>query len=164
MSMFNYFPYIQYNNTKATHLLLSERVINRFTNDLSKFYYYTVKEGERADVIAYDQYNDASLDWVIYLVNGVVDPIKDWVMDDKQFRNYLEGKYNCAVERLTTTLVESSIDHYYYKGIATDSQEEINSYNYTMSPYTYNELGMPAGWVAKTIYDVEYENLSLIHI
>lgn len=155
--MFNYFPYIYYNNEKATHILLKEQVVQKYTQDYTKFFQYTVKEGERADIIAYNQYGDSTLDWIIYLINNVIDPYKDWVLDSEQFAAYLESKYNTTADRLSSTLIDSSIAYYYYAGISTDSPETIASYNYTMTPFTYESLGSPAGWVAKSIYDYEFE-------
>ncbi|CAB5221331.1 baseplate wedge subunit [uncultured Caudovirales phage] len=157
MSMFNYFPYIYYNNVKSTHLLIKEQIIKQYLKDYSKFFAYTIRENERADAIAYNQYGDSSLDWTIFIINDITDPYKDWPLDEKQFRNYLEAKYNVAVEKLMTTLIDSSIHHYYYKGIASDTDQDIASYNYTMTPFTYEQLGQPAGWVAKSIYEVESE-------
>ena len=157
MSLVNYYPYITYNNSKAVNLLVEAEVIKSYLQDYNKFYTHVVKNGERPDTLAYDIYNDSSLDWIILLVNGIVDPYKDWVMDEKQFISYLQKKYNTAVEKLTTTTITSSIVYYYYKGLVSDSAETIAAFNYTMTPVTYSKLGNPAGWVAKSVWDYENE-------
>jgi hypothetical protein len=157
MSSFNYFPKTNYNNIKSVNLLAKVDLIEKYDNEYNKFYDYIVKEGERPDIIAYKEYGDASLDWVIYIVNKIVDPYTGWVMDRKDFINYLEDKYNTQAEKLTSVLIPSSIAYYYYQGINSDEPEEIASYNYTMKPETYERLGNPTGWVAKSIYDYEME-------
>ncbi len=162
MSLFNYYPYINYNNIKGTHLLRKVEVINNYLSDYSRFYTYVVKEGERPDIIAHKEYGDSTLDWIVYLVNNVQDPYYDWVMDEKQFRVYLEQKYNTAVERLDSTLLTSSIKHYYYAGLNSDTAEDIASYNYVMSVETYDyklsqNVNSVAGWQPKTIFDYENE-------
>jgi hypothetical protein len=160
--MFNYFPYIDYNNQVGTHILRKVAIIDTYLKDYNRFYNYVVKEGERPDIIAYNEYGDPKLDWVVLVVNKIIDPYKDWVMDDNQFKVYLEQKYNTAAERLASSVIQSSIKHYYYKGLNSDSKEEINSYNYTMTPETYDyklaqDVNSVAGWVPKTIYDYEHE-------
>lgn len=160
MSIFNYYPYINYNSNKATHLLLKVEVIKEYIKDFRKFFTYTIKEGERPDIIAYKQYNDSSLDWIIYLVNNIQDPYFDWIMDDKQFNLYLEKKYNTTVGKLQSTIIPSSIAYYYYAGLPSDDEDTIKSYNYTMSKETYDfklltNANSVAGWVPITIYDYE---------
>jgi len=157
MSIFNYYPQISYNNITATNLLVDATILSKYLTDINKFYNYTIKEGERADMIAYDQYNDATLDWIIYLCNNIVDPYKDWILNDTDFIKYVESKYNKAAYKLTDTNDVTNIQYYYYKGLPSDSIETINSYNYTISYFTFTQLGSPGGWVPKSIWDYEVE-------
>ena len=157
MSLANYYPFVTYNNLKAINLLVEAEVVKIYLEDYRLFYTYIIKNGERPDTLAYDAYGDSTLDWVIFLTNGIIDPYKDWILDEKQLISYLEKKYNTAVEKLTTTTIASSIAYYYYKGIASDTPETIASYNYNMTPATYSKLGSPAGWVAKSVWDYENE-------
>lgn len=157
MSLFNYIPKIDYNNITSINLLLEIEVIRKYLDDYTKFFTYTVKDGERPDYIAYQQYNDSRLDWVIYLINGISDPYKDWVMDYFHFKTFLESKYNMSADKLTSVNNPDTIAYYYYKGLDSDDSATINSYNYTMMPITYTKLGSPPGWVAKSIYDYENE-------
>lgn len=157
MSIFNYYPIITYNSSSAINLLSEAEVIQQFLTDLNRFFTYEVKDGERPDIISQRFYGDPTLDWVIFLINGISDPYKDWPLDYKQFINYIEDKYNTAAEKLTSTAISTSIAYYYYQGLPSDSAETIASYNYKMTPYTYTKLGSPAGWVAKSIWDDELE-------
>jgi hypothetical protein len=157
MSSFNYFPKITYNNLTCINLLSKISIIKNYTNSHDKFYSYVVKEGERPDIVAYKQYKDSSLDWIIYITNDIIDPYTGWVMDRTDFINYLEDKYNVKAEKLTSVSIPSSIAYYYYQGLPSDTEEEIASYNYTMTAETYEMLGSPSGWVAKSIYDYENE-------
>jgi hypothetical protein len=157
MSSFNYFPKIKYNNLTSVNLLSKISLIREYNNSYDKFYTYLVKDGERADIIAYNQYNDASLDWVIYIINEMIDPYSSWVMTNSNFISYIEDKYGVSAARLNSVIIEESIHHYYYKGIASDTQEIISSYNYTMTKETYDKLGNPSGWVPKSIFDYEDE-------
>lgn len=160
MSIFNYYPYLNYNSNKSTHLLIKVEVIKEYIKDFRKFFTYTIKEGERPDIIAYNQYDDSSLDWIIYLVNNIQDPYYDWIMDDKQFNLYLEKKYNTSVYKLQSTVIPSSVAYYYYAGLPSDDPDTIASYNYTMSKETYDfkllsDPNLVAGWVPVSIFDYE---------
>lgn len=160
MSIFNYYPYIEYNNKKGIHILREVEVIKNYLSDYNRFYTYLVQEGERPDIVANKVYNDPTFEWIIYLVNGITDPYYDWVMDEDKFKLYLEQKYNTSIEKLDSKIISSSIKHYYYSGLNSDSQEIINSYNYTMTPETYNYLlaqdpNSVAGWQAYTVYQYE---------
>jgi len=157
MSIFNYYPQISYNNVTSTNLLVEVDLIKKYLANYNLFYDYAIKEGERADMISYDQYGDSTLDWLIYIVNGIVDPYKDWILSDSDFIAYMEGKYNTAAYKLSNVSDQNNIVYYYYAGLPSDSQDVINSYNYTMTPFTYDQMGGPAGWVAKSIWDYESE-------
>ena len=157
MALFNYYPTINYNSQTAVNLLVESEVVRSFLSDYTKFFSYLIREGERADTIAYEQYGDPTLDWVIYLVNGVIDPYKDWLMDDKQFIAYMEDKYNKTSYLLQSTSTANTIAYYYYSGLTSDTTEIKNAYNYNMSRESYVKLGSPSGWTAKSIWDYEKE-------
>jgi hypothetical protein len=141
------------------NLLSKVSLIREYNKTYEKFYTYVVRDGERADIIAYNEYSDSSLDWVIYLVNEMIDPYSSWVMDYPDFIIYLEEKYGVRAEKLNTVSSEFSISHYYYKGKAIDTQETISSYNYPMSKETYAKLNgvQKEGWYPKSIFDYENE-------
>jgi len=156
-SLFDYVPTIKYNSITSVNILEEATVISQYTNDYRTFYNYLLKDGERADIVAYNEYGDPTLDWIIFMVNGVTDPYKDWLLDYNHFILYLENKYNRTSYSLTSTTDPTAIKYYYYQGLASDDSATIASYNYTMSYNTYVSLGSPAGWVAKTIYDYEFD-------
>jgi hypothetical protein len=157
MSIFNFYPYINYNDQKGTYLLAKAEVIKKYLSNFNNFYSYTVREGERADMIAYDQYDDASLDWIIYLVNGIIDPYYDWSMNNDDFTSYLESKYNTAAYKLSNVSLPGSVAYYYYEGLDSDDASYINGFNYHMSNESYIAQGQPGGWKAKSVYDYEHE-------
>jgi hypothetical protein len=65
--------------------------------------------------------------------------------------------YNTSAYKLASTLNNDTIAYYEYTGLPSDTEAEIASYNYTMTPFTYDRLGGPAGWTAKSIWEVETE-------
>jgi len=157
MSIFNYYPKIIYNNLYATNIVVEAEVVQQYLKDYNKFYSYILKDNERADIVANKVYGDSTLDWIIYLCNNVIDPYKDWIMNDKDFVAYIENKYNMSAYKLASTLTSDTIAYYEYTGLPSDTEAEIASYNYTMTPYTYTKLGGPSGWTPKSIWEVELE-------
>lgn len=69
-------------------------------------YDYDVQDGERPDIIASKYYDDATLDWVIILVNQMVNPQWEWPLDQKSFEKYIKKKYG------SINTANSSIHHY----------------------------------------------------
>jgi hypothetical protein len=159
MSIFNYYPYINYDNQTATHILNKAEVLSNTLRDQRKFFKYTIKNGERADIIAYREYGDSTLDWIIYIINNIIDPYKDWPLSELDFKKYIEKKYNKNAELMTSTLHSYSVAYYYYNGLTSDTQEEIAAYNYTITKETYDSLSAveQSGWVPKSIWDYENE-------
>lgn len=54
----------------------------------------TVEDGERLDQVAYRMHGKAEYDWIIVLVNNLIDPQFDWPMSDNVLRKYSEEKYD----------------------------------------------------------------------
>ena len=158
MSLFNYYPTIKYNNSTAKNIVVEAEIVKQYMNDYNSFYTYLIKDYERPDIIASYAYGDPTLDWIIFLCNDIVDPYKDWIMNDKDFIAYIESKYNMSAYKLASTTSEDTISHYYYSGLPSDSQQEIDSYNYTITPFTFQMMGSPSGWTPKSIWEVEVEN------
>ncbi len=89
-----------------------EQVLNnRFV-----YYTYTVKEGERPDIIAHKYYGDSSLDWLILLANNIFDPIFDWHLPQYQFEEYLAAKYGS---------LEFAFQNVHHYEIVINEKEEI---------------------------------------
>lgn len=120
MYYFENFPKIKYdvkkNNQYETITDISRRfkIIEAIRNRIAIYYDYTIKEGERADTIAYFYYGDSSLDWIIYIVNNIIDPQWDWPLDYLNFQNYIRKKYGSVSTAKATV-------HHYEKILNTQS-------------------------------------------
>lgn len=95
---FNFFPTISYANGLATNVITKIRFNESVQENLAIFYPYTIKQGERADQIAARVYDDAKLDWIIYLSNNIMDPYYDWPLSQEQFNQYIKEKYGSVVK------------------------------------------------------------------
>lgn len=106
---FQPFPTIEYDVKKngkpntMTNLFLRFKIVEAFKKQQAVYYNYTVKDNERADIIAFKYYEDASLDWVIYLINDIIDPQFDWPLNNKAFEKFLIKKYGSLASAYNTT-------------------------------------------------------------
>lgn len=101
---FNKFPLINYNSESAINLFA--RVTVREDLKLSPTVYLPliIEEGERADMVAYDYYDNSTYSWLIYLANDIIDPYYDYPMTQGDFEAYLKKKYGSLETALNTTV------------------------------------------------------------
>jgi len=78
---------------RATDITSRPKLSELAKNAALVFYEYLVKDGERADQIAYRYYGDEQLDWIIYLANEMHDPYFAWPLDSFAFDQYIRQRY-----------------------------------------------------------------------
>lgn len=113
-------------------------------------YNYTVKDGDKPDVIADRYYEDATLDWVLFLTNNIIDPHWEWPLDQNSLDRYITKKYgspekamqtNHAYEKILrphsvlfdgTVIPEKKVivDKETYDQTALASRREVDKYTY----------------------------------
>ena len=62
--------------------------------DAASYDYYDVGDGEKPEDIAHDYYGEASLHWVVLMVNNIQDVYKDWPMSVTRLERYVKSKYD----------------------------------------------------------------------
>lgn len=108
-------------------------------------------------MVAYEEYGSPEYDWVVYLSNNITDPYYEWPIDGRNFRGYLEAKYNTDIYTL-----QGQILHYKYTGLTNESEEQIAMKTWTMTPETHAILSTVdptevAGWSPVYVYNYEEE-------
>lgn len=86
-----------------TDITVHSKVVNFINNRTAVYYDYTIQESDRPDTIAFKYYGDSSLDWVIFLVNQVIDPLFEWPMGYEVLVKHIESKYGsvaAAMDRI----------------------------------------------------------------
>lgn len=89
-------------------------VANFISNASVTFDEYVVQDGERPDHVAYDYYDDYTLDWLVTLTNEIQDPYYEWPLSYEQFNSYIRQKYGTVEYALTNV-------HHYEKIIQKNS-------------------------------------------
>lgn len=96
---FRPFPTISYrvpgskNSIPVTDITRRFSVSNFINNSKASFDEYHIGDGERPDMIAYDYYQDETLDWLILLTNEILDPYFEWPRSYEQMQAYITQKY-----------------------------------------------------------------------
>lgn len=172
-----YFPRIPYDIEKkqlsdyqsVTNITFRVGIIREVLNTAGSYYYYTIEDGVTPEILAENIYKDAEAHWIILYANDIYDPLYDWPLGDRAFKNYLINKYryNAAVDLgigtnvITDTQVLSwtqdttnveSIHHY---------EKQIIRYNQTDDitleiSYEVNRTNLTSA-LSNTITNVPYE-------
>lgn len=126
--------------------------------DLSFFTKYKINGDDRPDNVAFEIYDDSSLDWLVLICNNIVNIQTEWPMTQVAFDEYLLSKYG------TYETLYSGIHHY-------ETSEVINSQgvvivpaglevpsSYSVSYYDYFiSSQVNSGNIARPITNYEYE-------
>ena len=153
---FRPFPKIQYDLKKNNLPLLLTNVTARYKirdklkDRVAIYYDYVVQDSDRPDLIAFKYYNDETLDWLIYLVNDIIDPYYDWPLTQDSFNKYMTTLYGSVANAKATvyeyrkllnkqsvlfdgTIIPERyvvVDKNIYDGTATDMRREIDAYEF----------------------------------
>lgn len=96
---FKPFPKVRYSLKKnknfelLTNITLRYKLIEAIKNKVAIYYDYVVKDSDRPDIVAEKYYGDSSLDWVLFIVNDIVDPYYDWPLNAEEFDSYMRSLY-----------------------------------------------------------------------
>jgi len=115
-NFFEKFPIISYQNNPAINLLSKIQFDKTNLTNTQLFHPYTLRDGERPDVLAFDYYGDSRYAWIIYLTNRIVDPYYSWPLTDEEFKRYLIKKYGS---------VENAYKKIAYYRVETESDDRI---------------------------------------
>ena len=148
--MANYFrniPKVKYdiNGAEPNKYLNVTNIMKRISfkpsviEDITDYYPYRVKDGERPDIISHQKYGTVAYAYLIMLVNDIYDPIFDWPLSSQQFEKYLTNKYGSVSSAMGTT-------KYYYQIIRaevarTGTSERVPAVKFIVDQTTYDALG-----------------------
>ena len=124
--------------TDVTNITKRLRVKPKVIEDITEYYTYRVKDGERPDIISYQKYGTVGYAYLLMLINDIQDPLFDWPLSTQQFEQYILNKYGSVESAQTTT-------KYYYQTIRaevekTGIRERVPEVKYIVDSTTYNSL------------------------
>ena len=107
MKFFRYFPKTVDSNSRILANISKKAALsNSLRNEALLYYTYRVNDGERLDSLSKKVYGDEQYQWVIAMVNNMMDPRFDLPLSYTEFIEYLTDKYG-SVENS-----QSEIHHY----------------------------------------------------
>ena len=92
--------------------LVRYKLLQILKSKTALYYTHDMIEGQSVQFIADKYYKDITLDWVIYIVNDIIDPQYDLPLDYQQFNAFVKGKYG-KVETAINTI--HHYEHIYQK-------------------------------------------------
>ena len=142
------------NYQSVTNIMKRVKFKPEVLEDISEYYPYFVRDGERPDTISYLQYDTVAFAYLIILINNIQDPIFDWPLSTQQFEQFISNKYGSVDSAMITT-------KYYYQIIRaevarTGIAERIPEVKFIIDETTYNSLD-PELRTTQTVYDWEEE-------
>ena len=111
---FVHYPQISYDisGTKPAkvktviNLMERAKIKNVVMDDIIAYFPYSIKENQRPDHVSVEIYGDVKYTWLIFLINGITDPIYDWPLGTREFGAYIKDKYG------SLTIAKNTIHHY----------------------------------------------------
>jgi len=149
MAYFANFPLIDYDPTGSKNVKTIKDILTRVKvktsvkNDYAVFERYDVKDGETPEAIAYREYGNPELHWVILLFNDITNPFFDWPLSTRVFEKYIRDKYTdpeaihhyeisqssgsdtIKIRVASTVIGASAISNYQYESDSNDKKKQI---------------------------------------
>ena len=138
----------------VTNIMKSVRFKPSILEDITDYYPYYVKEGERPDIIAHAQYGNIGYAYLIMLINDIYDPNFDWPLNSQIFEKFIINKYG------SVTTAISGVKHYYQivraEVARTGTSERIPEVKFVVDETTYDALDL-GDRTTLSNYDYEVE-------
>lgn len=103
MAYFKYLPKVYVRNKTridgnqpyqlAVNIFRRIKIRDSLQGSLLGFQQYEIGESERPDQVAYSFYGDSELDWVVLLVNNIINVNNDWPLNREDLYQYVYEKY-----------------------------------------------------------------------
>jgi hypothetical protein len=159
---FVHYPQISYDisGTKPAkvktviNLMQRAKIKNVVMDDIIAYFPYSIKENQRPDHVSVEIYGDVKYTWLIFLINGITDPIYDWPLGTREFGAYIKDKYG------SLTIAKNTIHHYEKilrtRVEATGTTDAIPEAKLEIDETTYDTLDSDARNI-KYCYDWEVD-------
>ena len=135
-SYFSYLPNIEYIDRTSNEFgsyILAKNLFKRIKirelliDNASAFVKYNIIGDSRPDNVAYEIYDDASLDWIILITNNILDVRSEWPLSQSSYNKYLLTKYG-------TYDNSYSVHHYETREVRNLNDEIVLPGKITVSP------------------------------
>lgn len=131
----------------VTNLLFRIGIIKEvMETNIDSYQYYSVKDGERPEILANKIYGTPEAHWIILYANDIYDPYYDWPMDQRSFEKYIVKKYG--------SLQWAKTNYHHYEKVVTRENPSAQVTNITRFQINEEKL------TANTPYMDSYDTLT----
>ena len=81
-----------------TDMSIRPKMRDEITTNSENFEFYSVRDGDTPENLAYDNYADATKHWAILLANNIMSIYNDWPRDQQQQEEFLFQKYKVQTD------------------------------------------------------------------
>lgn len=145
MKYFESFPRIIYtfdkdveNQQLVIDIFARSAFLRDVANNTSIAYDYLIQDSDTPEIVADKFYGDPYKNWIILLLNSIINPYYDWPLKNNDLDNYVVKKYGGTLEDSKIT-----IHHYEKEVLQTASNNgvilEQNTQIFNVSTYDYNQ-------------------------
>lgn len=135
--MLNEYPIITYDSYNIVDI--SKRfALKNIDSDYTKniYFWHTLTTWKSPENIAYDFYGSCDYVWVILTLNNIIHPVRDWLLDTDELKQFIENKYGDEMY---------DVNHYEKDGIL-----------YSPPKFKQDTSLIPIGATVITNYDYEF--------
>ena len=164
MGYFRELPNLQYQSPYSSRLSSSSYITAKnlfrrmkLRDDLQNVFTickkYIIKDGDRPDTVAENEYGKSTFDWVLLISAGIINVRDEWPLSSKDLYDFSFNKYGLSlndVHHFETTEVKDS------RNVVLLPKGKIVSENFTIpKPDTTEETLKPVKGVTNYEYEVE---------
>ena len=165
------FPFSTSDFTTAKNFFRRYKVNENVFTNVVFFNKYAIQDGQRPDTLANSFYGNPFYDWVILLVNNMVNAQYDWPMQNYELYKVLEQEFDDPYGTINHYEIKESIGHYnsglhvdktFYDGqhkLNIDGNIVIKNGNEIASPVTIAEYYQSENEKKREIYILRTEYL-----
>jgi len=118
-------------------------LVEDFINENTRLKKYIIGDEDTPEVLAYDNYDDVNMHWIIMLTNNILNIYEDWPKNSTQLSKYLQDKYReqSDSDGNTVTLTETEINEYLdFTGVPDEQYTSyIEDKNVVLRPHHFED-------------------------
>ena len=122
------------NYTQVKNFFKKGKLREDIFQDLTIFEKYSVKGDDRPDNVAFEIYDDATLDWVVLMSNNIINVQNEWPLSQQAFEDFVLEKYGTheklnAVHHYESNEVKDSNGVIIFpKGVRVSAAQSVSYY------------------------------------
>jgi len=145
---FDKFPYTPYQFPDGVvryikNIGIRPSIVEDYIDENTSLQKYIIKDEDTPEIIAYDEYGDTNLHYIILLTNNILNIYEDWPKNSTQLSLYLQDKYREQPDSdgNMVTLTEQEINEYLdFVGTPTEQYTSyIEDKNVVLRPHHFKD-------------------------